>query len=105
MATADKEMERLLNEQRKHKGQWLTKEAVNYYYEQAQKCTCGTLGDVGQRHQLRKELQERFGLLEIEAVNILNGVHGAFYVEKYNRIRNCTPLKTESTKSVLEKED
>jgi len=43
--------------------------------------------------------------LEIEAVNILNGVHGAFYVEKYNRIRNCTPLKSESTKSVLEKED
>lgn len=105
MATADKEMERLLNEQRKHKGQWLTKEAVDYYYEQAQKCTCGASGDVGQRRRLRKELQERFGLLEIEAVNILSGVHGAFYVEKYNRIRNCTPLKSDSTKGVLDKED
>ena len=81
------------------------KEAVDYYYEQAQKCTCGTSGDVGQRRQLRKELQERFGLLEIEAVNILSGVHGTFYVEKYNRIRNCTPLKSESTKGVLDKED
>ena len=105
MATADKEMERLLNEQRKHKGQWLTKEAVDYYYEQAQKCSSNNSQDIGQRRQLRKELQERFGLLEIEAVNILSGVHGAFYVEKYNRIRNCTPLKSESTKSVLEKED
>lgn len=105
MATADKEMERLINEQRKHKGQWLTKEAVDYYYEQAQKCSGNDSQDIGQRRQLRKELQERFGLLEIEAVNILSGVHGAFYVEKYNRIRNCTPLKSESTKSVLEKED
>ena len=105
MATADKEMERLLNEQRKHKGQWLTKEAVDYYYEQAQKCSSNNSQDIGQRRQLRKELQERFGLLEIEAVNILSGVHGPFYVEKYNRIRNCTPLKSESTKSVLEKED
>ena len=105
MASTDKEMERLINEQRKHKGQWLTKEAVDYYYEQAQKCSGNDSQDIGQRRQLRKELQERFGLLEIEAVNILSGVHGAFYVEKYNRIRNCTPLKTESTKSVLEKED
>lgn len=105
MASTDKEMERLINEQRKHKGQWLTKEAVDYYYEQAQKCSGNDLQDIGQRRQLRKELQERFGLLEIEAVNILSGVHGAFYVEKYNRIRNCTPLKSESTKSVLEKED
>lgn len=105
MASTDKEMERLINEQRKHKGQWLTKEAVDYYYEQAQTCSGNDSQDIGQRRQLRKELQERFGLLEIEAVNILRGVHGAFYVEKYNRIRNCTPLKSESTKSVLEKED
>ncbi|MBR2038370.1 MAG: hypothetical protein IKA09_11695 [Lachnospiraceae bacterium] len=105
MASTDKEMERLINEQRKHKGQWLTKEAVDYYYEQAQKCSGNDSQDIEQRRQLRKELQERFGLLEIEAVNILSGVHGAFYVEKYNRIRNCTPLKSESTESVLEKED
>lgn len=105
MASTDKEMERLINEQRKHKGQWLTKEAVDHYYERAQKCSSDNAQDIGARRQLRKELQEQFGLLEIEAVNILNGVHGAFYVEKYNRIRNCTPLKSESTKSVLEKED
>ncbi len=105
MASTDKEMERLINEQRKHKGQWLTKEAVDYYYEQAQACSGNDAQDIGQRHRLRKELQERFGLLEIEAINILSGVHGAFYVEKYNRIRNCTPLKSDSTKSVLEKED
>lgn len=105
MASTDKEMERLINEQRKHKGQWLTKEAVDHYYERAQKCSGDNAQDIGARRQLRKELQERFGLLEIEAVNILNGVHGAFYIEKYNRIRNCTPLKSESTKSALEKED
>lgn len=104
MATADKEMERLLNEQRKHKGQWLTKEAVDHYYEQAQKCSGDNAQDIGARRQLRKELQEQFGLLEIEAVNILNGVHGAFYVEKYNHIRNCTPLRGDPTKEILEEE-
>lgn len=105
MAKKDDEMKWLLNEQQKHKGQWLTKEAIDYYYEQAQKCPCDTSQDIGQRRRLRKELQEKFGLLEIEAINILNGVHGAFYVEKYNRIRNCILLERDSAKDLIEKED
>lgn len=105
MANKDDEIKWLLNEQEKHKGQWLTKEVVDYYYEQAQICPSDTSQDIGHRRRLRKELQAKFGLLEIEAINILNGVHGAFYVEKYRRIRNCILLKRESAKDYMEKED
>ena len=105
MISTNKEMKRLIHERQKHKGEWLTIEAVDYYYNQAQKCTCNTSEDVGQRRQLRKELQERYGLLEIEAVNILGGVHGAFYVAKYDRIRNGIPLEHSPTKNTLDKED
>ena len=95
MISTNKEMKRLIHERQKHKGE----------YNQAQKCTCNTSEDVGQRRQLRKELQERYGLLEIEAVNILGGVHGAFYVAKYDRIRNGIPLEHSPTKNTLDKED
>lgn len=38
-------------------------------------------------------------------VNILGGVHGAFYVAKYDRIRNGIPLEHSPTKNTLDKED
>ena len=44
--------------------------------------------DVGERRRLRIELQERYGLLEIEAINILNGYGISDYVNKYYQIRN-----------------
>ncbi|MBQ6091403.1 MAG: hypothetical protein IJL07_09085 [Lachnospiraceae bacterium] len=36
--------------------------------------------DIGERRKLRIELQERFGLVEVEAINILNGFHTGLYV-------------------------
>ena len=39
--------------------------------------------DIGERKKLRKELQERCGITELEAVNILNGFHIDTYCMKY----------------------
>jgi hypothetical protein len=102
----DKEIERLMNEHEKHKGLWLTAEAVAEYQKRARRVS--TIGDqdIGARRALRKEFQEKYGLLEIEAINILNGFHGAFYVEKYRRIQSCLPWNTNPTKTnMLETED
>ena len=41
--------------------------------------------------ELEKELQEKYGVTELEAINIINGYHHRDYVEKYYRIKNCIP--------------
>lgn len=95
MSSQDKEFERLINERQKHKGQWLALENVIYYQNLAQKISGDNIQDIGKRRKLRKELQKKFGILEIEAVNILNGFHGDFYVEKYRCIRDGIPMRKE----------
>jgi len=102
----EKEMQRLLNERDKHKGEWLTMEVVAAYQKRAMRLTTPGNQDVGARRMLRKDLQERYGLLEIEAINILNGFHAAFYVEKYRRIRDVIPWQTDPNKAnLVETED
>jgi len=102
----EKEMQRLLNERDKHKGEWLTMEAVAAYQKQAARLSVPGGQDIGARRQLRKKFQERYGLLEIEAINILNGFHAAFYVEKYRRIQNVIPWQSDPNKANLaESED
>lgn len=102
----EREMKRLLNERDKHKGSWLTAEVVSEYQRRAARLVMSGNQDVGARRILRKELQEKYGLLEIEAINILNGFHAAFYVEKYRRIQNCLPWQGNPDKAnVLENED
>ena len=92
MAANDRESERLLNEKNKHKGEWLTFEACNYYREKAKKYNKVNGQDAGMKRELRIELQNRYGLLDIEAINILNGFYASFYVEKYRRIKECLPF-------------
>jgi len=105
VAAEDREMKRIRNERDKHTGQWLTAEAVSFYQEKAKSCAQISGQDIGERRKLREELQERFGLLEIEAINILNGFYGAFYVEKYRRIKACEPLQKNAAKKAQETED
>ena len=86
MAASDKELERLLNEKNKHKGEWLTYEVCNYYREKAKKYNKVNSQDAGLKRELRLELQNRYGLLDIEAINILNG----FYISNFYYSVNCT---------------
>ncbi len=97
----DKEIECLMNEHEKHKGLWLTAEAAVEYQKRARRISMLGGQDIGARRALREEFQEKFGLLEIEAINILNGFHSAFYVEKYRRIQNCIPWQTDPDKTNL----
>ena len=106
MAVDQREVDRLMNEHQKHKGLWLTAEAVTEYQKRAKRASTVGDQDVGARRALRLELQEKYGLLEIEAINILNGFHAAFYVEKYRRIQNCLPWNTDPAKiNLIETED
>lgn len=43
--------------------------------------------DIGQRRTLRIELQNRCGLTELEAINVINGHHMQDYITKYERKR------------------
>lgn len=92
MAVNDREAERLINEKNKHKGEWLTFEACNYYREKAKAYNKVNGQDIGLKRKLRIELQNKYGLLDIEAINILNGFYISFYVEKYRRIKECLPF-------------
>lgn len=80
-----------------HHGQWLTSEAVKEYQLRAAK-PGNNIQDMGQRRLLRIELQEKYGLLEIEAINILNGRNVSQYLDKYNRMQNNIPLESVKNK-------
>ena len=86
-----KDEEYLQKKKASHVGKWLTMEAANEYYKRAQKIGTSQ-GNVGEIRRLCLELQEEYGVNEIEATNILNGFHISDYVQKYNRILNQIPL-------------
>ena len=57
----------------------LTLEVCEEYYKRA--CEIGGLPeDIGARRELRLELQEKYDLNEVEAVNILNGYNFDSYI-------------------------
>ena len=85
-----------------HKGEWLTDAACTEYWERAKRLADRSNQDIGEKRKLREELQERYGLKEIEAVNILSGVNSRDYVEKYKLIHAVQNME-EWIKPYLEK--
>ena len=61
---------------------WLTREVCSYYHERA-KALGFRQEDVGARRELRLELQQKYKITEIEAINILNGFYADIYVRAY----------------------
>lgn len=51
----------------------LTREIANEYRKRAMLLPANGLQDIGKRRELRKELQTRCDLTELQAVNIING--------------------------------
>ena len=49
--------------------------------------------DIGERRRLRIELQERFGLTELTALNVVNGTHLIDTVMLYNRKRQMESMQ------------
>ena len=60
--------------------------------------------DIGERRELRKELRDEYGLLEIESLNIINGYWIGLYVSKYDRIRQMIPTKDDLAEIYGDKE-
>lgn len=83
----EKKLARLKDLREKHKGEWLTMEACQDYYIRAQTLPPNGRQDIGERRKLRLELQEKYGIAEIEAINIVNGFYFHEYVQKYDNIR------------------
>lgn len=52
-----------------------TIEIARIYRNKAESLLDNGMQDIGERRKLRIELQERFGLTEILALNIVNGRH------------------------------
>ena len=71
-----------------HRGEWLTEYDAKEYCERARKLVYSDFQDIGDRRELRIELQTRFGLTQVEAINILNGCHIDDYITKYDHIKN-----------------
>lgn len=53
----------------------LTREIADEYRKRAMLLPANGLQDIGKRRELRKELQARCDLTELQAVNIINGFH------------------------------
>lgn len=79
--------------------QYLTREIVTEYQKRAEKLPNNGRQDVGERRKLRIELQEKCGLTEIEAINILNGHHVSQYLNKYYRLQNNISVETDPKKA------
>lgn len=58
----------------------LTRKIANEYRDRARLLPPNGLQDIGDRRKLSVELQSRCNLMELEAVNIINGYHIGDYV-------------------------
>ncbi len=58
----------------------LTRKIANEYRDRARLQPPNGLQDIGDRRKLRMELQARYNLTELEAVNIINGYHTGDYL-------------------------
>lgn len=56
-------------------GEEFTMEIAQKYREKAESLPDNGMQDIGERRKLRIELQERFGLTELMALNVVNGRH------------------------------
>ena len=92
-----KKINALKEKRSKHKGDWITYEDAKEYRDRAEKLPYNGFQDIGKRRELRIECQERFGLTEGEAINILNGYNMRDIVQVYENIRD---LKIPNEKDV-----
>lgn len=65
--------------------EWLTREIANSYRDKYMASMSYEI--VGKNAEMVRELRERCGVTELEAVNILRGANIADYIYKYMRLR------------------
>lgn len=85
-------IKRVMRARKNHKGDWLTRDAANLYEEAAWVYRCANGNQyTGEVKRLGDELISRFGVTEVEAFNILRGLHVGEYVNKYHLIKEGIP--------------
>lgn len=96
-------LERELNH---HKGKkWLTEEVVAEIQRKARGLEGTDEQITGERKKLCQELMKEYGVLELEAVNIISGNGTKDYVNKYHRIRNQIPLDIKRDRVFFDEEE
>lgn len=84
----------ICRQKRQHKGDWLTKEVA---YEYAAKSWVYRVfyrnQYIREVRKIGEELQEKYGVTELEAINILSEHNVDVYINKYYRIKNLIPLR------------
>ena len=63
----------------------LTQDIATEFQQRAKQLPHNGLQDTGERKSLRLELQERCGLTELEAINVLNGLNVGDYISIQRR--------------------
>ena len=72
-----------------HGFQYITYDDCRHYRNLHEKNGCSQ----SSLKELKEQLMQTFGLLEVEAINILNGYQASWYVLKYERIRKRIPTE------------
>ena len=89
----------VLKQNKQHKGKWLTMDVANKYADEAWFYIVKNDGQyIREVREFGKELQDKYGVTELEAVNILFENNVGDYVEKYYRIRNLIPVDVDQQK-------
>ena len=84
---------KVCREHKLHQGRWLTEDVVRRFGAKA--WIYRELHGhqyVAEVREISRELQEEYGMTELEAINILNGHNIKDYLDKYYRIQHKIPL-------------
>ena len=90
-------MREVMKKHAAHRGKWINEKVVREY--QAKAMVWRALSDyqnVQKVREIAKELQQEYGLTELEAINILNERNVRDYLNKYYRIQNMIPQAVDS---------
>lgn len=77
-----------------HKFQYLDNEATHQFKLLGEMLQNDNRLDAGARRIVRLEIMKKFGLLEVEALNLLNGFHLKDYADKYQTYKKCDEYRT-----------
>ena len=77
-----------------HKFEYLDNEAAHQIKLLGEMLQNDNRIDAGARRIVRLEIMKKYGLLEVEALNLLNGFHLEDYVYKYQTYKRCDEYRT-----------
>ena len=86
---------RLIADYKAHRGNWITREVVDDYRRKFEELTDYDGQNTGGFRILCNELLEKYGLIETEAINLLQGRYTTLILNKYDHLLNKIPNQEE----------